>query len=111
MDDLAVGADPAGVDVQRARAVREYVGGDGPGERLAGEHDRLVRGLERGAPALPLLGVGRGGRGDIPATRIVAVSRLAVGELRRAPILSVSYDLALRARRLVDRLAHVQRLR
>src|SRR5690606_22022289 len=47
------------VDVQRPRAVREHVRRDRAVERLAADHDRLERRLERGAPALPpLRGVG-----------------------------------------------------
>src|SRR5690606_7868111 len=45
------------IDVQRPGAVREDVRRDSPGERLAADDDRLERGLERGAPSLPLLGL------------------------------------------------------
>src|SRR5690606_19888435 len=57
--------DAARPDVERAGAVLQHVRHRRvePG-RLAGQHDRLVRGLQRGVPALPAAGFIAGGDGD-----------------------------------------------
>src|SRR5699024_5056176 len=47
---------PAPVDVECPGAVCENIRRHGPGEGLAGDDDRLERGLERRAPALPTPG-------------------------------------------------------
>jgi hypothetical protein len=84
-------AHPAPVDVERPRAVLEDSRGDGADEGLAGDDDRLERGLERRAPALPAFGV-RGGGG-------------------RASEGPHAHNLPLHSGRLVDGLGHVERLR
>ena len=54
--------DPASVDVQSPGAVLLDIGGNRPPQRLPGHHHWLKCGLQRRAPALPLLGrLGRGG--------------------------------------------------
>jgi len=124
-------ADPSGVDVQAARAGGEHLAGHrGLGEGLAVDQDGLPGGLQGRAPAFPPLGVlGRGsGHGNVDAyllgPRTVSPDTLpawvrglpdlrapndVVDVLPADPTL-VAYDLALRARHLVDGLRDVQAL-
>src|SRR5688572_10230527 len=57
--------DPAPVDVQRPRSVLQDVPRYGPDERFAGEYDRFICGLERGAISPPALGARSSGGGDV----------------------------------------------
>src|SRR5690606_2777499 len=59
--EVVVRLHPCRRDVQRPGAVRQDGGRDGATEGLAGDDDRLERGLERRAPALPTFRVGSGG--------------------------------------------------
>ena len=77
------GFDPRSADVDGPRSVLLYVLRDGPFDRLAGHEDRFMRGLEGSTPPLPLFRV-VGDRG--------------------------SCDLSLRACRLANCLAHIERL-
>src|SRR5690606_16321663 len=61
--------DPAPIDIQRPRPVREDVGRDRSCKGLTGHDDRLMRGFQSGAPAVPLLGFVSGGSGDVVLTR------------------------------------------
>ena len=126
---IARALDPARVDVDRARPMRQHIGGDARlGERLARQHDRLMRRLERRVPSLPALR--RIGRRDVRSFLVIAARhrrldprpRRAVRAIRA--ILSASGRcgvayfrridpdrLALRAQRAVNPLRHVMRLR
>ena len=74
-------SDPAPVDIERPRPVLQHRLGDRPGQRLPGNHYRFVGGLEGGAPALPLLGLGGGGGGEEQVCRRIAPFKMN----RRAP--------------------------
>ena len=101
---------------QRPAAVRGDVRCHRALQRNASEHARLERGLERGAIALPRArGVGRGG-GDGHVAHLSVVLHHPAVELRAflVPALRLGIapdNFALRARRAVNRLAHVERLR
>jgi hypothetical protein len=105
--------------IQRAGAVSTDVLRDGAVQRLAREDDRLPCGLQRGAPAAPLSRGGCGWRGHLDLSvfgvelrsGFVAAEPTGVGlprDVRRADVRAD--DLAFCTRRLVDGLAHVQRL-
>lgn len=76
--------DPAPIDIQRARAVRQHSGRDRPGQGFTGHDDRLRRGLERGTPALPALRVGCGGGGDGLHSSVIRAASVDLISCRRA---------------------------
>src|SRR5690606_28541278 len=95
--------------------VLQHVCRDRAREGFAGHDDGLECGLERGAPALPAFGVGRGRGGHVHKLRaaVLAVCELACPGCRllRVPGDLRSDYLALYPSGLVDGLGHVERLR
>src|SRR5690606_8425401 len=68
----------AGVDVQRPGAMLQHIRRDRARQRLTGNDDRLERGFQRGAPALPALGVVGGWGGDVDHA---AIARRPIGHV------------------------------
>jgi len=112
---LLAAANPAPIHIDRPRAMRQHVLGDGAAERLACHDDRLPGGLQGRAPAGPLAGgVGGGGgfRNLLFALKGFGGHKLAAfpGVPANPGALNRNH-LTLRPSRLVNRLAHVVRLR
>ena len=107
---------PAGVDVQRARAVREHVACHGPGEGLADEPPEFLPGLEGRSPALPAGGILCRRRADSRRELAAVVldpraGAVLVGAGDHAPDRRrLGQPGALGTCRLVDRLGNVQAL-
>src|SRR5699024_2956347 len=86
--------DPAPINVDCAGPIRENVPSHSLlGDGLTGEHNRLKRGLQSRTPAIPLRGLGGGGRGDV---HDLLPAVLAVRKLTRAArrLFSVTGNLA-----------------